>query len=100
MRPPEGAENGPRSDRSEGQGLRRGLVIPAILVVLTLGACKAREVDPTPERLDGTASMEFEADDIERAESASAAVEEYCRGASSEAQYVGCLSHVSEDDLP
>lgn len=73
-----------------------------LIAVLGLGGCSQqnREVDPTPEKLDGTSSMEFEADDIERAENASDAVAEYCAGAVSEAQEVGCLSHVDESDIP
>jgi hypothetical protein len=42
-------------------------------------------VDPTPERIDGTPSHEFEQD---------------CADAVSEAQRVGCESHVTEDDIP
>lgn len=57
-------------------------------------------VDPTPERLDGSASQEFQEPDINRAESASAEVQAYCAGAVSEAQEVGCLSHVDESDIP
>jgi hypothetical protein len=56
--------------------------------------------DPEPERLDGTESQEFEAEDIEAAENASPQVQEYCSGAVSEAQYEGCLSHVTEDEMP
>ncbi len=74
----------------------------AIVAVLALTGCsqQQREVDPTPEKLHGTPSMEFEADDIERARTASDAVAEYCAGAVSEAQRVGCLSHVDESDIP
>lgn len=57
-------------------------------------------VDPTPERLDGSSSMEFENEDIQQANSASQAVRDYCSGAASEAQEVGCLSHVDESDIP
>jgi hypothetical protein len=56
--------------------------------------------DPEPEKLDGGESREFEASDIEAAESASQEVQEYCSGAVSEAQYEGCLSHVTEDEIP
>ena len=63
-----------------------------------LGADRTRRRAAT--KLDGKQSPEFEADDIERAESASDAVAEYCAGAVSEAQEVGCLSHVDESDLP
>ena len=71
----------------------------ALLAVVAFG-CGGGAIDPTPERSDGTESREFERDDIERAEEASDAVKEYCSGAKSEAQYVGCLSHVTEDDIP
>lgn len=57
-------------------------------------------IDPTPERQDGSASQEFEPNDITRAESASPEVRAYCSGAASEAQEVGCLSHVDEGDIP
>jgi hypothetical protein len=57
-------------------------------------------VDPTPERLDGSSSREFEASDIARANKASPEVQAYCEGATSEAQEVGCLSHVDESDIP
>lgn len=57
-------------------------------------------VDPTPEALDGSSSSEFEQDDIDRANDASEEVQDYCSGAVSEAQYVGCLSHVDEWDIP
>ena len=59
-----------------------------------------QSLDPTPTKLDGTESQEFEADDISRAEGASQAVRDYCAGAVSEAQEVGCLSHVDEGDIP
>lgn len=57
-------------------------------------------VDPTPENQYGVPSNEFEPNDIERANSAPQAVKDYCDGAVSEAQYVGCISHVDESDLP
>jgi hypothetical protein len=59
-----------------------------------------RNLDRTPERLDGSSSQEFEADDIEAAENASDAVQEYCSGAVSEAQRIGCESHVDESEIP
>lgn len=73
------------------------------LVVVACGlviGCGNTPVDPTPEKLDGTPSSEFEQDDIDRAEGASDAVKEYCAGAVSEAQQVGCESHVTESDIP
>lgn len=51
-------------------------------------------------QLDGTESHEFEPEDIEAAREASDAVKEYCAGAVSEAQRVGCESHVTDEDLP
>jgi uncharacterized protein YceK len=70
-----------------------------LLVALAVGGCGSA-VDTTPEKLDGTPSHEFEADDIEAAENASDAVKEYCSDAVSEAQRVGCEAHVTEDDIP
>ncbi len=57
-------------------------------------------VDSTPERLDGSESHEFEQDDLDRAAGASDAVKEYCAGAVSEAQRLGCESHVTDDEVP
>ena len=72
-----------------------------VFAVCVLVGCGGESIDPKPERLDGTESRQFEADDIERAENASEAVKAYCKeGTVSEAQYVGCLSHVTEDDIP
>ena len=65
-----------------------------------LAGCGGEAIDPTPEKRDGTPSYEFESGDIEKAENASDAVKEYCAGAASEAQRVGCLSHVDEDEIP
>jgi hypothetical protein len=83
----------------------RWLAGVALVCSLALGACAEAGgggggVDPTPERLDGSSSQEFDAGDIARANSASEAVRDYCSGAVSEAQEVGCLSHVGESDLP
>lgn len=64
------------------------------------GSAGGSGVDRTPERLDGSSSREFEQSDIDAANSASEAVKEYCSGAVSEAQEVGCLSHVKESDIP
>ncbi len=58
------------------------------------------EVDSTPEKLDGTPSYEFEQEDLDAAEGASDAVKEYCADAVSEAQRLGCESHVTESDIP
>jgi hypothetical protein len=51
------------------------------------------EFDPTPEKLNGEDSYEFEPDDLERAEEADEELREYCAGAVSPAQELGCLSH-------
>jgi hypothetical protein len=57
---------------------------------------KDQQVDPTPEDQSGAPSSEFETEDINRAQNADRLVELYCTGGSaSEAQQVGCLSHVT-----
>jgi hypothetical protein len=53
-------------------------------------------IDPTPTKQNGEPSYEFEEDDIQQAEEAPESVREYCSGAVSEAQEIGCLSHVDE----
>ncbi len=65
-----------------------------------LAGCGTSSVDPTPQKLDGTPSGEFEPQDIDAADGASDAVKAYCAGAVSEAQRVGCESHVTDDQLP
>jgi hypothetical protein len=57
-------------------------------------------VDPTPEKIDGTPSLEFEQEDLDAAEGASDAVKKYCADAASEAQRLGCESHVAESQVP
>ena len=82
---------------------KRATWLSAALVLAScvlLAGCGNAPVDPTPEKLDGTPSSEFEQDDIDRAEGASDAVKEYCAGAVSEAQQAGCESHVTESDIP
>ncbi len=79
------------------------ITLQVALVAFSLTGCvggSGESVDATPEKSDGTPSYEFEPDDIERAQSASDAVKEYCAGAVSEAQRVGCESHVTEDEIP
>jgi hypothetical protein len=68
-------------------------------LAVALGSC-GESYDATPEKIDGSESYQFEPDDIERAEEASDAVKEYCSGVVSEAQRIGCESHVTEEDLP
>jgi hypothetical protein len=73
------------------------------LVVIALAGCGGSadgRLDPTPEKLDGSSSREFEQDDLDRAEGASDAVTKYCADAVSEAQRIGCESHVTDEDLP
>ena len=45
------------------------------------GRDDAGQLDPTPEKLDGSESTEFKAEDIERADGASEAVKGYCSDA-------------------
>ena len=85
---------------------RSSHVVLAVVVGLLLIGCgkvsdgeagsPSGEYDPTPRKLDGSESYEFEHDDIEQAEGASPEVQKYCEGAVSEAQRLGCLSHVEE----
>jgi hypothetical protein len=62
-------------------------------------ACDQGPIDPTPEKLDGTPSQEFEPEDVRAARTAPCVVVLYCQGVESEAQYVGCLSHVTVADV-
>lgn len=74
----------------------------ATALVLSLAGCgdTSDDVDATPTKLDGSPSYEFEQEDIDAAEDASDAVKDYCSDAVSEAQRLGCESHVTDDDLP
>ena len=74
-----------------------------LVLVAALAGCSpdsGSNLDSTPEKLDGTESHEFEQDDLDAAAEASDAVKEYCAGAVSEAQRLGCESHVTDEDLP
>jgi hypothetical protein len=73
-------------------------LLAGVAVVLIAG-CGSTQ-DPTPENLDGTESYEFEQEDLDAADNASDAVRDYCSGAVSEAQRLGCESHVTEDEIP
>lgn len=78
------------------------VTLVAIVLAAPFSGCGNDQstVDPGPLKQDGTRSQEFEQDDIDRADSASDAVKEYCSGAVSEAQRLGCESHVTEDEIP
>ena len=71
----------------------------AACAVVFFGGCGS-EQDPTPERLDGSESYEFEQEDLDAAGAASDRVKEYCAGAVSEAQRLGCESHVTDEEIP
>jgi hypothetical protein len=78
--------------------MKRPAWFATALVVVAAGC--GNDMDPTPEKLDGTPSYQFEQEDLEAAEGASDAVKEYCADAVSEAQRVGCEAHVTDDELP
>ncbi len=78
---------------------RVAAVAVALIVSLSLVGCSSSD-EPSLTKKDGTQSQEFEQDDLDRANAASDAVKDYCAGAVSDAQRVGCESHVTEDDLP
>src|SRR5687767_13692766 len=71
-----------------------------VAIVAGCGSGSTSELDSTPTKLDGTESYEFEREDVEAASEASDAVKDYCAGAVSEAQRLGCESHVTDEDLP
>jgi hypothetical protein len=82
------------------------LLLLIVLVIAGAAGCgtdsagRSDRIDRTPENIEGVPSQEFEDADIDRAESAPADVQAYCSGAVSEAQRVGCLSHVDSGDIP
>ena len=84
--------------------LRLDAPVVAVLMALARAGCGrgsgGSELDATPEKIDGSPSYEFEQEDLDAAEGASDAVKEYCADAVSEAQRVGCESHVTEDEIP
>jgi hypothetical protein len=80
--------------------LRRLALALTVAAFAGCGSSPTSDIDTTPTKLDGTESHEFERDDIEAASEASDAVKEYCAGAASEAQRLGCESHVTDQDLP
>ena len=90
--------------RISGVGMNvRGHRLALIVLVAAFAGCGSdagSNLDSTPEKLDGTESHEFEQDDLDAAAEASDAVKDYCAGAVSEAQGLGCESHVTDEDLP
>lgn len=70
------------------------------LIVFAFAGCGGSAIDSTPEKLDGTESHEFEREDLDQADKASPAVKAYCADSVSEAQRLGCESHVTDADLP
>lgn len=101
---------GPRTRGSLPVSLRPVSALATLMAVCALVGCgstaddtvnrDSQRVDPTPEKIDGTPSYEFEEDDIDAAEGASDAVKDYCAGAVSEAQRIGCEAHVTENEIP
>jgi hypothetical protein len=79
---------------------RRLALFLAVAALAGCGSDAGSSLDATPEKLDGTESHEFEQDDLDAAAEASDAVKEYCADAVSEAQRLGCESHVTDEDLP
>lgn len=78
----------------------RGITAALAALALLLAGCGDDAGNTTPTKLDGTPSYEFEQEDLDAAEDASDAVKDYCSDAVSEAQRIGCESHVADDDLP
>ena len=77
--------------------------VSLVAIVFAFAGCGGDDsdaIDSTPQKLDGTESHEFEQDDIDRAGRASDAVKAYCADAVSEAQRLGCESHVTDDEVP
>lgn len=72
----------------------------AALALVGCGADSSSGVDSTPTKVDGTESHEFEQDDLDAAAAASDAVKAYCADATSEAQRLGCESHVTDAEIP
>ena len=92
---------GRRSGWPGADRLRVRLALALVVAMVAgCGSGSTSEIGSTPTKLDGTESHEFEPEDIEAASEASDAVKDYCAGAVSEAQRLGCESHVTDDDLP
>lgn len=93
--------NGPTVIERLRPAARTAVVLLAVAVAgCGCGGGSSSGVDPTPKKIDGTPSYEFEQDDLDAAEGASDAVKQYCADAVSEAQRLGCESHVTDDEVP
>jgi hypothetical protein len=79
---------------------RRVSLVSILFAFAGCGGDGSHTIDSTPQKLDGSESHEFEQDDGDRAGGASDAVKEYCADAVSEAQRLGCESHVTDDEVP
>lgn len=79
---------------------RFGAALLAVTALVGCGGVAGSSIDPTPTKLDGTPSSEFEQEDLDAAAGASDAVKAYCAGAVSEAQRLGCESHVTDEEVP
>lgn len=105
--PTHGRHHGKRSFPPSRAPTLHRLRAPVVVILMALavagcgsGAGGGSELDPTPEKIDGSPSYEFEREDLDAAERASDAVKEYCAEAVSEAQRLGCESHVTEEEIP
>jgi len=80
-----------------------GELQPSLAVILITfagcGADGAGGLDSTPQRFDGTESHEIEQEDVDAAAGASDAVRDYCADSVSEAQRLGCESHITDDEV-
>jgi hypothetical protein len=85
------------------------LAVAALLLAggLSVSACSPglnTSGDPAsraaPLKKDGSRSYEFEQDDYDTADQVSPEVKDYCADAVSEAQRLGCESHVQPEDIP
>lgn len=77
--------------------MRTFAALAGVLFVATAAgmACGERPLSPGPLKNDGTRSTEFTEAHARRAAAADELVQLYCGGIESDAQRLGCLSHVS-----
>lgn len=73
-----------------------GVLLMASAVVTT---CGERPLSPGPLKKDGTRSTEFTAAHARTAAAADELVQLYCGGIESDARRLGCLSHVTVEDV-